>query len=289
MHKFAVYILALGVATTALSACSLFKKETKAAEQVVDVMPLYPIVSAEKVEQKSNVGIAGKWYVRTVGSMTLSGIEDDQWPYLDFVESEKRFYGTNGCNILNGEYRIVSPDSLSLINVASTMRLCPSDSLSYPMNLAINAVAAYSVTKSKKGITLLALKDNQNKVVMTLSKSDIDFLNGAWQVVAVNGKEVDVKEARLIFDTIEGHISGNAGCNSLRGVLSRNPKVENSIQISDLITTRMACPNLATESALLIALEETLDAKVDGDEHVILTDAAGRVLVKLKRLQRSDF
>ena len=265
------------------------KNEAPAAEQPADVVPLYPVTPATGGADKAADAISGKWYVRTVGTMTLAGIEDEEWPYLDFVASESRFYGNDGCNILNGAYRISDGNVLELSNVASTMRLCQGDSLSYPMQTAINSVGSFAVSKTAGGSTVLTLNNKNNKAVMTLSKSDIDFLNGAWQVVAVDGKSIDVAEARLIFDVADGHITGNAGCNTLRGDISRNPRVENSLQISNISTTRMACPNLAVESALLIALEEVVAAKTDGKEQVKLLDAAGETAVKLKRLTRSDF
>ena len=287
MTKYLKNIAAIGVAAV-LAGCSLLKKEASVAEQPADAMPLYPVTSTAAADNSANA-ISGKWYVRSVGTMTLSGIEDDEWPYLDFVASESRFYGSDGCNILNGEYRVSGAQTLELSNLASTLRLCQSDSLSYPMQTAINSVGSFVITKAKDGSTLLTLKNSNDNIVMTLSKSDIDFLNGAWQVVAVNGKSIDVPEARLIFDVIDGHITGNASCNSLRGDISRNPRVENSLQISNISTTRKACPNLSIESALLIALEEVVTAKVDGKDHVKLLDAAGKTSVRLKRLTRSDF
>jgi len=287
MIKSSNIIVLIGIVAV-LSGCSLFKKEVPVAEQPGNTMPLYSTPVADATKTAVNA-IAGKWFVRTVGTMTLSGIEDEDWPYLDFVPSEGRFYGSDGCNVLNGEYKISENQILLLSNVASTMRLCESDSLSFPMQSALNSVGSFTVSKNQVGSTLLTLISRNDKVVMTLSKSDIDFLNGAWQVVQINGKSIDVAEARLIFDVIDGRISGNAGCNALKGELSRNPKVENSLQISNIITTLRSCPNLATESALLIALEEVVAANIDGKEHVKLVDASGNTTVRLKRLSRSDF
>lgn len=281
------YIVLIGFVAV-LSGCSLLKKEAPLAEQPGNTVPLYSTPAADNAANSVNA-IAGKWFVRTVGSMTLSGIEDEEWPYLDFVSSEARFYGSDGCNVLNGEYKVSENQTLSLSNVASTLRLCESDTLSYPMQTALNSVASFAISKNQFGTTQLALKNQNDKVVMTLTKSDIDFLNGAWQVVAINGKSIDVANARLIFDVVDGHISGNAGCNAINGDISRNPKVENSLQISNLITTLRSCPDLATESALLIALEEVVTAKTDGKEHVKLLDVSGKTSVRLKRLSRSDF
>lgn len=286
MIRFLKYIAIFGVAA-AMAGCSLFKKGATATEPPVETVPLYTPVteSAESPEE----AISGKWYVRTVGTITLSGIEDDEWPYLDFVASEQRFYGSDGCNVLNGEYKTTAECGLTLSHVASTMRLCEGDSLSYPMQSALNSVGAFTVVKGKGGVTELTLKSRNDKVVMTLSKSDIDFLNGAWQVVAVNEKDIDVAEARLIFDIPAGRVSGNASCNSLNGDISRDPKVENSLQISNLLTTLRSCPNMSVESALLIALEEVVTAKEDGKDYVKLLNASGKTSVKLKRLTRKDF
>lgn len=284
MNRFATIISLLGVAA-AFSGCSLWNKTNRETANTGDAMPLYPVTTVPHVD----TSLDGHWYVNSVGTITLHGIEDEEWPYLTFVDTEARFYGNDGCNIINGSYHVGPGQTLELSHVASTMRLCPDDTLSYPIAQALNAVGCFSMSKRNDGSTILSLHNKENLTVMTLRKSDIDFLNGPWQVVVINGREINVADARLIFDVAEGKVSGNAGCNRLMGDLTRNPQVTNSVQLSGLATTRMTCPDIATESALLIALEEVVSARQTDKGNVLLLDSAGKPVVELKRLQRDDF
>lgn len=285
MNKTLTLLIAATALTAGLSGCSLWKKTNAHTADTGDAMPLYPVATASKQASSLN----GHWYIRTVGTITLDGIEDEDWPYIDFVDTEARFYGSDGCNVINGSYRIGSGQTLQLSKVASTMRLCENDTLSYPISRALNSTASYSISTQADGRQILSLHNADNLTVMTLGKNDLDFLNGAWQVVGIGGKEVNVEAARLIFDIPEGKIRGNAGCNRLMGDISHNPQVTGSVQLSGLNTTRMTCPDIATESALLIALEEVVSAKITGKNNVGLLNSDGKVIVKLKKLQRSDF
>lgn len=269
------------VAAITLSGCSLLKKQAASTVDSQDALPLYPVTVY------TDTSLDGHWFIRTVGTMKLSGF-DDEWPFIEFVPSEARFYGSNGCNVINGSYHVGGKQTLRLSNVATSMRLCPSDSLEYPISHAIDAVRSYSVSTAKDGSVILSLHDAKNLTVMTLRKSDIDFLNGAWRVKQINGKEVDNSDCRLIFDVAEGTVSGDTGCNILNGQLTREPSVSGSLGFSHLLTTRRACPDLATEQALLIALEEVTAARHSSGKSVDLINSSGDPIIHLTPLSKSD-
>lgn len=283
MNKLTTTLSILGIAL-GLSGCSVWNNLNRKTTDTGDAMPLYPVTISPLAAKSIN----GHWYIASVGTINLHGIEDDQWPYLDFVDTEARFYGNDGCNIINGSYRIGAGQTLTLSNVAASMRLCPDDSLAYPIANALNATASYSIATRNDGTKILSLHNDRNLTVMTLRMSDIDFVNGPWQVVGINGNHVDAPNAKLIFDVAEETVSGNAGCNRLRGKISRNPQVNGSLQLSDLVTTRMTCPDIATESALLIALEEVVSAKPGKDNTIVLLDSDGKPAVTLKKLSKND-
>lgn len=281
MNKSPLIFAAL-VAAISLSGCSLLKRQAASTVDSQDAMPLYPVTT----QTPADVSLDGHWFMRTVGSMKLSGI-DEEWPFLEFVPTEGRFYGNNGCNIINGSYHVGPKQTLKLSEVAATMRLCPSDSLEYPVARALDAVRSYSVSTAKDGSTILSLHDGKNLTVMTLKKSDIDFLNGPWRVTKINGNAVENPDCRLIFDVAEGTVSGDTGCNILNGQLTREPAVSGSLGFSHLRTTRMMCPEISTEQALLIALEEVTSARHSG-KSVDLMNSAGDVIIHLTRLSKSD-
>lgn len=273
------------LALMAVSSCSIFKKNQAETFNTGDAIPLYP-VSDQGAQERS---LAGHWYIKTVGNSSLQGFDDEEWPFLEFVPAEARFYGQDGCNIVNGSYRVDGGNSLQLSEVATTMRLCPDDTLAYPIARALNTTNSFKLSNGADGTTVLSLLNVAGQTVMTLRKSDIDFLNGAWQVVAIKGKEINVADARLIFDVDANTVSGNAGCNSLMGEITRNPQVSNALQLTNLATTRMTCPDIQTESALLVALEEVATAKETGDSTVELLDAVKHPVVTLRRLTKQDF
>ncbi len=265
------------------SSCSVFKKNQQETFNTGDAIPLYPVATDNSMDRS----LAGHWYIKSVGTIQLQGIEDDEWPFVEFVPAEARFYGQDGCNVINGSYRVEGTNGLELSQVATSMRLCPSDTLSYPIARALDATRAFDITTTG-GTSILTLTDESQKTVMTLRKSDIDYLNGAWQVTAINGKEINVPAARLVFDVDANTVSGNTGCNRLRGDIARNPRVSTALQLTNLVTTRMTCPDIQTESSLLIALEEVAAARESGSGKVELLDAAGHPIVTLSRLTKAD-
>lgn len=282
MKKSPLLTLAAIAAATLIGGCSLLKRQEASTVNSPDAMPLFPVTT------QVDPSLDGHWFIRTVGTMKLSGFEDE-WPFLEFVPTEGRFYGNNGCNVINGSYHVGSKQTLKLSDVAATMRFCPEDSLEFPISRALKAVSSYSVSKSDNGSTILSLYDSKNLTVMTLRKSDIDFLNGPWKVASINGKAVENPDCRLIFDVAEGTVSGDTGCNILNGQLTREPDVSGSLGFTHLATTRRMCPDLSTEQALLIALEEVTAAKRSSDSSVDLINSSGTPIIHLTKMKKSDF
>ncbi|MCI5783715.1 MAG: META domain-containing protein, partial [Bacteroidales bacterium] len=63
-----------------------------------------------------------------------------------------------------------------------------------------------------------------------------------------------------------------------------DPDKANSVQFQNLISTRMMCPDVAGETSLLIALEETYySLKVD-DNTIVFKNKYGEELIRLERL-----
>ena len=65
--------------------------------------------------------IAGEWVITAAGTTKIS--RDEDMPYINFVPAENRFYGSNGCNVLNGGF-VVKGKTLIFKNVLSTMKYC---------------------------------------------------------------------------------------------------------------------------------------------------------------------
>jgi heat shock protein HslJ len=291
---FAAIVAAMIVPVT--GSCSLLKSlgtGSSGSTAESSSMPMSATAPHPSAVTISTTDISGHWYVQSIGAMHLSDYEDN-WPYVEFVPDEGRFYGFNGCNVINGSYAIENTQPathrISLSEISQTMRLCPSDSVDYPMSKALENTASFAVAGSRNGSVELTLKDATGNAVMTLRKSDIDFLNGAWRVTAVDGHALGHDSAaRLVIDINECTLQGNTGCNNVSGELMRDPLIASSVQFIDLRSTRLTCPDIATESALLIALEEVCMARHDSNgKTVTLLSKNGDELVKLSPLSKSD-
>lgn len=113
-------------------------------------------------------------------------------------------------------------------------------------------------------------------------KKTFEALNGEWNVVAIGDMLVpDSVDAFLGFNVAEQLVYGNAGCNHLTGTLPSEVSPEVPM-FAALGSTRMWCADMAVENALLPALGQVVDFKVDADNLYFL-DAAGATVVSLAK------
>lgn len=227
--------------------------------------------------------IAGEWVITSVGSTVIS--RDEDMPYINFVPAENRFYGSNGCNVLNGDFKI-SGNSLTFGNVLSTMKYCAGVDFDAAINQVIRDGRTVRASIKRIGNeSYLYINDSTGKSLLTLVRHNMQFLNGYWYVTRINGKEINDEEANIFFDIAALKIHGNTGCNFFNGNILIDPAGANSINFSGMGVTRMACPKGDQERTMLVALEETTRAIAGPDDTAILTDDNGRQLLTLKRGQ----
>lgn len=94
-----------------------------------------------------------------------------------------------------------------------------------------------------------------------------------WQLTEIDGTAFDAT-ATVTFPE-SGKIAGKAACNSYSGKMDAPyPWFETG----PLAATRMACPELASETTFLTALGEMSQSEVSGDT-LILTNESGREMV----------
>ncbi len=88
-----------------------------------------------------------------------------------------------------------------------------------------------------------------------------------WKLIELNGKRItaeqQAKEAYFVLKTEENRITGNGGCNSFFGTYQLLPG--NSIQISPLGSTKMACLNDNVEDEFLKILAITDNYTIKND------------------------
>lgn len=231
--------------------------------------------------------LAGEWAITAVSSTIIS--VDEDVPYMNFVPAENSFYGSNGCNVLNGSYTL-NGDKLTFGPTLSTMKYCEGLNFDNAINNVVKEGATVHINIKKIGNqTYLYINDNAGKSLMTLVRHNMQFLNGNWQVTSINNKEIDDEEANIFFDIASLKLHGNTGCNYFNGNILIDPAVPNSISFSGMGVTRMACPNGDQERMMLVALEETATATAGRNtDTAILKDANGKTLMTLKRIPLAE-
>lgn len=228
--------------------------------------------------------LEGEWTFQTVGGDKLTG---DERPYLYFENATGRFYGSNTCNVLNGSFKAGTDGSISFTDIISTLRFCDNAPYETAITKALDSATAYRI-ENEGTDSQLALLDDDGKTLLTLNRHNTDFLNGAWKVVKIEGTELTNDNMRFVIDIPEHKLHGNAGCNIMNGSIFVDPDKANSIQFQNIITTRMMCPDIKQETALLVALEEVVSGYRYGDSGVALCNNAGKTLVILERIDPAD-
>ena len=114
-------------------------------------------------------------------------------------------------------------------------------------------------------------------------KKSLDVLGGEWNVVSVGELVVpDSVDAFLGFDIAEQLVYGCTGCNQLTGALPAevNPEVP---MFAAMGSTRMMCADMTVEDAMLPALGQVVDFKVEGDNLYFLNANGDAVMSLAKR------
>lgn len=252
-------------------------KVEKQIEQVVEKVS--PMVPADPV-----AALNGDWTIYNILGEKVTG---EERPHIDIELKEKRFYGSNGCNVLNGDVAVTGNDQIKFYNTISTRMLCQDAPFEYLINNTIETIKYFSIQQYGHEY-YLDLKNDKRQVVMVLRKHNMDFLNGAWAVASVDGEANRNENVRLVIDIPEAKLHGNTGCNILNGSLFIDPDKSNSIQFQDIATTRMMCPDMASETSLLVALEEVESAFAKGNDLVVMLDGHGQEVLQLKRLTAEE-
>ncbi len=281
--KFSVCLLTSASILLAMSACK--------TQKVVNTTPVVGVVKTQTVEQTEGTIqkiLYGEWTASQIGDQHVTG---ENRPYIVFDEDSNnpflvKCYANNGCNTLNGEYAITPGGKMKATGeFISTMMMCHDAPYEMGFNMALNTVESYSIEKIGSDY-LMYLKDGAGATVLILRKSDLDFVNGAWTIQKIgNTPAPQEAEMKIVIDIPELKIHGNAGCNILNGDIKINPDVQNSIEFTNLATTRMMCPYMETEQEFIKALESVKKVATTSNKDIIFfTDASGNTVVVLKRL-----
>ncbi len=226
----------------------------------------------------------GQWQITAVGDTKIN--VEENVPYINFQPSTGRFFASDGCNIINGDYVLRSDGVMTFGHTISTMKYCADVPFADAVAACLNDESRLTAESYRLGQdTYLYLKNNKGKTALTLRRHNMEFLNGNWQVTSIDGKTIDDEECNIFIDIAELKTHGNTGCNYFNGDIYIDPTRTNAIDFSNMGVTRMACPKTTQETAMLVALEEATTAIAGKkDKTVLLLDRKGKQVMTLKRI-----
>jgi copper homeostasis protein (lipoprotein) len=106
-----------------------------------------------------------------------------------------------------------------------------------------------------------------------------DLEGSRWVLVRIGDKQVMVEEGKpepyIVLQGTTKQIVGHAGCNRLSGGYTIE---RDTLILSEIRTTRMACPEVETENAFLNALETVVRWKLMDNQLLLLDKAGAHVL-----------
>ncbi len=227
--------------------------------------------------------LCGEWLIIKVGDKTID--RDEDMPYIVFQPETSQFYANNGCNTINGQFSLSADDRILFSNTLSTMMYCPDVTFEHDINIIIGDGIETPIKLTQTGAeTLLDFIGENNQSIMQLRRSNLEFLNGRWQVETIAGFDNVEPVSEIFIDTAELNVHGNSGCNYFNGDLYLDHRQSNAIDFSNMIVTAMACEYIEQEQAMLLALEQTVSAKKLGNDKIALLDNEGNELMTLTRL-----
>lgn len=120
----------------------------------------------------------------------------------------------------------------------------------------------------------------------TKNAATLSSIGGEWNIIEVNGTAVVPAPGQefpfIGFDTTNGKVYGNSGCNRLMGAFDVNAK-PGTINLGALGSTRMACPDMTLENNVLTALGQVKKYKKLGKENIALCGSSNRPIIVLQK------
>ena len=256
-------------------------------------------VNVEVIQQEVDLPITnykeqlnGEWNVVEIRGEAVS-LPSSVRAYLLFDVEGGMIYGNTGINSLNAHYTM-DGNKIDISDVLTT-RMSGGYFQGVERDLLRALDDVHSLALTQVGSTeYMEMKSKKREVLVRLRRQNLDFMNGPWLVKYLNGSYVAGRDIKMVNDIDMLTVNITSGCNIINGVITIDPSIENALEYEDLKSSHNQCPNIDTETRLLIALEETMFCrKKDNNEVELLArerdetgNLADKVLVVLERLDR---
>jgi heat shock protein HslJ len=125
--------------------------------------------------------------------------------------------------------------------------------------------------------TLVACNKNTNNA---------QNVSGEWNLIEMNGQSMAEAETATLpfigFNQAESSIYGNAGCNSFFGTMVTDENNANALRFDNMGSTKMMCPNMEVEDAMLSALAKVSSIEFN-EEELQLKDANNQTILRFSK------
>ena len=74
-------------------------------------------------------------------------VTGEERPYVNFNLEDHRIYGSNGCNIINGDFTANDNSSIRIENMITSMMACPDAPFESAINLALDNARYFNISK----------------------------------------------------------------------------------------------------------------------------------------------
>lgn len=284
MRRYIVLTLLIAVLLAPASMDARKKKEKKMNKRSVEVEN----VIADVEQPMRNVTITnpaqqlyGEWDIIELRNNKKVYTIERAYLYLDFAGGNK-VYGNNGCNTINGTFQL-SGENLKFSDFISTENSCHNVTSEKTIMHALADVRRFNV-QSQYNAQYMNLMNSKGNIVMVLKRHNLDAMNGAWLVKEIDGENVSELNMRLVIDAVMQTIHGDTGCNIINGIISLDPTKDMAIQFEDLHSDDHDCETIENETALLLALENTVSCKRINQQEMALLDNKGTIVIMLQRI-----
>ena len=282
MKKLSFLVILAAMLLVPVGSSARNKKKDKKYQKTEVILPEdTPVKQEPKPVSITNAPkqLEGEWNIKTLRKKTVISTER---PYIYLNFDRYQVYGNNGCNNINGNFH-QQDYNISFKDMITTNESCHSSNTGRDIMKALKDVQQFRVT-TLYGMETLYLMNGKGQEIMTLTRQNLSFLDGAWVVKELDGENVMQKNARLVIDTPMKTIHGNTGCNIINGIIHIDTDKDFAIQFEDIHSNGNLGENIDVETALLIALEQTESAKRINDNEMALLNRKGRIIIVLSKL-----
>lgn len=223
--------------------------------------------------------LSGEWEIQEVRRKRVMTADR---AYLQFDFNNARVYGSSGCNFINGSIINNNSIAISFKNLTTTHHSCVTASAEQAILKALHDT--HSMRADTDGhITNLYFVSSHGSTILSMRRTDLAALDGAWQVHMIDSLRVTDDNIRVVIDATQGEFHADA-TNVINGNTRIDYNVPASIQFENLHPTDDNVVLTATESQLMLALEETAVYNLGAGGELQLIDINGVSRVTLQRI-----